>query len=799
MSSCIGWLFDISMENDQAILWIKTIEKQILKLTDSYQPSLYILPRNESDGLHLFQVLSQQAIMKVTWDDDKLTNLFDYDYTKEKKKKLICVYPTSTQYYASILKILEKDQRVKQLFNTDLSHIQQYLFNKLRIEPTSKVEVEYDGTKVLKICKIDDEQEAFPPPFSLLYFDVETFSGKITSEDPIRMISVRYDNGDEKEEHVSFQSNKENTILQDFSNYLQAKDPDIIVCMGESESKIFQHLFTRIKKFGLTLQLGREGPVSELMNLKRPTSSWIKGRICLESSSHGSDGINTQHTTTFRSFGFAGLIERSRFGFIPLGIASRYGINRLIDSRNCFELIQRGFVISKKNSASNNNNHERIRTLEELVSRDKGGMIISPQVGLHENVVSLDYDSEYANLIVNHNLSYETVISQDGVIVVQQSSDNKKGLLPTVVEKFLKRRLYFKKLLKEFPKESMESLWCEQRVNSLKNILVCLYGTTGSLWNRYGNVLAFEEINKISREILIKTKDIVQQLGYELVYADTDSVFIKMKDAATTAADATTRVDYKQVVNKLSKETGLSISIDYNYKFLVLLPIEADENIEALKHYYGITQQGELVSRGIEIRRHDIPNFVKQFQIELLYTLFDCKDSAEVVSKGYENCLLLVTRAIDKIMTGEEIEQQDLIISKLLRQDIEKYKSLFPHVSAAIQLLSSKGVAKHPTKGDIIQYIYTDSQHNNPLCRVVALETLQKVGEKENDGKENGRTPNYYDKDKYREMILDAADTVLGYFGFDRSVYETPRKNGKRKWYEELHEERTKDIQAEML
>jgi DNA polymerase elongation subunit (family B) len=94
-----------------------------------------------------------------------------------------------------------------------------------------------------------------------------------------------------------------------------------------------------------------------------------------------------------------------------------------------------------------------------------------------------------------------------------------------VNEKYGKRRLYFKRLLKELPKESTQSLWCQQRVNSLKNILVCLYGTTGSLWNRYGNVLAFEEINKISREILIKTKDIVQELGYELVYADTDSIY----------------------------------------------------------------------------------------------------------------------------------------------------------------------------------------------------------------------------------------------------------------------------------
>jgi hypothetical protein len=55
------------------------------------------------------------------------------------------------------------------------------------------------------------------------------------------------------------------------------------------------------------------------------------------------------------------------------------------------------------------------------------------------------------------------------------------------------------------------------------------------------------------------------------------------------------------------------------------------------------------------------------------------------------------------------------------------------------------------TEGDTIQYIYTNSQHKNPLCRVVP-EILQKVGEKEKvDGKENGKTLNYYDKDKYRE------------------------------------------------
>jgi DNA polymerase elongation subunit (family B) len=238
-----------------------------------------------------------------------------------------------------------------------------------------------------------------------------------------------------------------------------------------------------------------------------------------------------------------------------------------------------------------------------------------------------------------------------------------------------------------------------------------------ALWNRYGNVLAFEEINKMSRDILIKTKDIVQGSGYELVYADTDSVFIKKKDS--------TARDYKQLIDTLSKETGLSISIDYHYEFLVLLPLEADEKIEVLKHYFGITYEDELVVRGIEIRRHDTPDFIKQFQAQLLYTLFDCKDSDQVVKKGYEDALLLVTQAIDKIMTGDGLQQQDLIISKLLRQDIAKYKSLFPHVSAAIQLSNHTG--KHPMKGDTIQYIYTNSKHHNPLCRVlpIAIENVQ--------------------------------------------------------------------------
>jgi hypothetical protein len=52
-------------------------------------------------------------------------------------------------------------------------------------------------------------------------------------------------------------------------------------------------------------------------------------------------------------------------------------------------------------------------------------------------------------------------------------------------------------------------------------------------------------------------------------------------------------------------------------------------------------------------------------------------------------------------------------------------------------------------------------------------------------------------KDKYKEMLLDAAETVLGYFGFDRSVYGNKKSIGprKRRW----RHERENDIRTEVI
>jgi hypothetical protein len=50
-------------------------------------------------------------------------------------------------------------------------------------------------------------------------------------------------------------------------------------------------------------------------------------------------------------------------------------------------------------------------------------------------------------------------------------------------------------------------------------------------------------------------------------------------------------------------------------------------------------------------------------------------------------------------------------------------------------------------------------------------------------------------------MILDAAETVLGYFGFDRTLYGNKKNTVTRKWWwsEELRQEREKDINVERM
>ena len=72
-------------------------------------------------------------------------------------------------------------------------------------------------------------------------------------------------------------------------------------------------------------------------------------------------------------------------------------------------------------------------------------------------------------------------------------------------------------------------------------------------------------MNECLREVFIETKDILQELGFELVYVDTDSVFLKKNGASLE--------DFEFVKDAFEREAGLPISVEHHHKFLVLLPL----------------------------------------------------------------------------------------------------------------------------------------------------------------------------------------------------------------------------------
>jgi len=57
----------------------------------------------------------------------------------------------------------------------------------------------------------------------------------------------------------------------------------------------------------------------------------------------------------------------------------------------------------------------------------------------------------------------------------------------------------------------------------------------------------------------------------------------------------------------------------------------------------------------------------------------------------------------------------------------------------------------HTHPGDLVEYVYVDSQQTNPMKRVAPAEFAES-----------------YDPDKYAEMTLDVAESVLSVFGFSR-------------------------------
>jgi len=669
-----GWLLDAYLEGGDAVLWLKNLDGRPIRLRERYRPRFYAAPRRDIKPEELAAMLEEHPGVHSASVEQRYLTL--------RRRRLVDVVRTAvnaTEELGTVKAWAGRLGKVESLYDVGLTQLQWYLFRR-GVAPTEMVEWEGSDGTLATIWALDDGLSVEPPPFKALIFHA-------AHDRPIDKVTV-YD--DRLNPHQTIEGG-EVRVLNLFRELVEERDPDLLV--AENVKETARNLLHRTQVSGLNTRLGRAGEETP------------RGRVLLELS-------------TFRAIGLAGLVERARFTMAPMEISADWPAGKTIDSRQCYEAWRQGILVPECRGG-----YGYVSTAWDLIRMDRGGLIISPRVGLHENVGCLDFESMFPNIIVRRNVSYETV-GPEGV------DPSVPGFLGGFTGRFLDRRLHFKHLRPSFSRRSRERLLCEQRQRELKKFLVCIYGYSGCFANRFGNVRVFQEINRIARRVLVQSLNIALNRGFEVIYGDSDSLFTKKVDAS--------RRDYETLAIEIEGATGLPIRLDRHFRFLVLLPKASDPRMGAARRYYGKLTDGSLFYRGIELRRHDTPSLIKRFQEELMEILFDAESSEEVLERQLSQALKFVGEACRKVSRGE-VEPRELVISKRLRRAPQEYVSRQPHVVAA---------ELGAEEGGFVNYLFVDAERRNPYLRVMPASMLTSHHHS-------------YDKRKYTELVQRAAENLL--------------------------------------
>ena len=236
-----------------------------------------------------------------------------------------------------------------------------------------------------------------------------------------------------------------------------------------------------------------------------------------------------------------------KIGIISLVMSMSYGAKtNLVDALGTTaiwdtiiynELLQQNIVIPPKPG------------IDHDAGKIVGGYVKDPQVGAHDWVVSFDLNSLYPNIIVQYNMSPETMDlrNQTGASTANGTCyrTDFEGIMPKVIKKFSSNRTKIKKEMIEAKQEYERnpSRKLENRIANLDNqqmgikiLMNSLYGALANKWFRYfdhriaeGVTLSGQRAIKTAEKAVNDEMNILLNTDDDYVVAiDTDSVYINM-------------------------------------------------------------------------------------------------------------------------------------------------------------------------------------------------------------------------------------------------------------------------------
>ncbi len=569
----VFWLLDVNQEVVEGIpeirIWgLDEKGKKILIVDRNFKPHFYVLPKNFEDAEILAGKIKNEIrdAIEVLVEDKKYFG---------KPVKAVKVILNNLENVEHNVKTLLKNPLVKEVLHDDLRYSSLYLVEQ-GLKPCGWHKVKVEKFKPIHNVKVDDfylaKSKPEPlekldlPPLRLLAFSA-IYHTKIGSpnpeRDPILVISTLTNEGEKKIFMAKDEDDKD--LLVSFVDYVQKFDPDVIV--GYNSNRIdFPYMLQRSKKLGIKLALDR-------VNAEPHTSVYghvsIVGRLNIDFLDLAEDMPEVKVKTLENVAAFLGVekieppikiseteihqywedknkrkaladfceyrttlvkkVSDSMLNFVfqlsnLIGIPADFVCAAAVGFRVDWYLIRKALAL----------NELIPKRVEQPFYPYKGGMVLEPKPGLHENVAVLDFSSMYPNLMVKHNLSPDTYLKPEEPVekvyvapeVGHKFRVEPPGFYKQVLLELIEAR---RKIQKQMAKlEADNSLYkiLDARQRSIKVITNATYGYCGWRGARWYVSEVAEATAAWGRKTIMETIELAKKIGLEVVYGDTDSVFV---------------------------------------------------------------------------------------------------------------------------------------------------------------------------------------------------------------------------------------------------------------------------------
>ncbi|MCH1923438.1 DNA polymerase II [Shewanella sp. C32] len=333
-----------------------------------------------------------------------------------------------------------------------------------------------------------------------------------------------------------------------------------------------------------------------------------------------------------------------------------------------------------------------------------GGYVMDSIPGLYRDILVLDFKSLYPSIIrtfLVDPLGLVTGFTEDDKHTVagfRGARFSREGhILPGLVGKLADAREHAKR-------EQNAAL-----SQAIKIIMNSLYGVLGSRGCVFHDAKLASSITMRGHQIMQQTKAWIEELGYTVIYGDTDSTFVwlgeqhNVTDCEVFGRELAAQITEKwrsHIQQHYQLPSYLELEFD-NHFSRFFMPTLRGSDAGSKKRYVGMKRDKsgneQLVFKGMEQVRSDWTPLAKRIQHELYWRLFHDTDVTAYLREQ-----------IAAIHRGDC--DAELVFTRRLRRDIQDYQSqAIPHVKAAQRLVESTQDPRHGKRGAVIHYVITTS------------------------------------------------------------------------------------------